>query len=50
MANIAANKFEQISDGQLLSRLKEGWQIVHKLANGEIIIKRWRAQLVRKSY
>jgi len=32
--------FEQINESALLSHLREGWQIVHKLANGEVIIRR----------
>jgi hypothetical protein len=32
--------FEQISESQLLSYLKAGWQIVSKLQNGEVIVKR----------
>lgn len=33
-------QFEQISESQLLSYLKAGWQIVSKLQNGEVIVKR----------
>ena len=33
-------EFEQISETQLLSYLKAGWQIVHKLETGELIVKR----------
>lgn len=33
-------KFEQVSEAELLSRLKDGWQIIHRLANGEVIVKR----------
>jgi len=32
--------FEQISETQLLSYLKAGWQIVHKLEDGQLIVKR----------
>lgn len=32
--------FEQIAESQLLSYLKAGWQIVSKLQNGEVIVKR----------
>jgi integrase len=32
--------FEQISENQLLSYLKAGWQIVHRLESGEVIVKR----------
>jgi integrase len=32
--------FEQISEAQLLSYLNAGWQIVHRLANGKVIVKR----------
>jgi len=33
-------KFEQIAETELLSRLKDGWQIIHRLTNGEVIVKR----------
>jgi len=33
-------EFEQISETQLLSYLKAGWQIVHKLEDGQLIVKR----------
>ena len=33
-------EFEQINETQLLSYLKAGWQIVHKLETGELIVKR----------
>ena len=33
-------QFEQINETQLLSYLKAGWQIVHKLETGELIVKR----------
>jgi len=33
-------QFEQIAESQLLSYLKAGWQIVHRLASGEVIVKR----------
>ena len=32
--------FEQINETQLLSYLKAGWQIVHKLEDGQLIVKR----------
>jgi len=32
--------FEQVSETQLLEYLRNGWQIVHKLGSGEIIVKR----------
>jgi len=32
--------FRQIPEGDLLEHLKAGWQIVHKLANGEVIVKK----------
>jgi hypothetical protein len=32
--------FEQITESQLLSYLKAGWQIVHRLESGEVIVKR----------
>ena len=33
-------QFEQIGETQLLSYLKAGWQIVHKLEDGQLIVKR----------
>ena len=33
-------EFEQIGETQLLSYLKAGWQIVHRLENGKVIVKR----------
>ena len=32
--------FEQISETKLLSFLRNGWQIVHRLSNGEVIVRR----------
>ena len=32
--------FEQIAETQLLSYLKAGWQVVHKLSDGQIIVQR----------
>lgn len=32
--------FEQIPENELLQRLKDGWQIVKELSNGEVIVKR----------
>jgi len=32
--------FEQIPESQLLTYLKAGWQIVHRLESGEVIVKR----------
>jgi len=32
--------FEQVSETQLLEYLRNGWQIVHRLATGEVIVKR----------
>lgn len=32
--------FKQIGEAELLRHLKEGWQIVHRLNNGEIIMKK----------
>jgi hypothetical protein len=32
--------FEQIDESQLLNYLKAGWTVAHKLANGEVIVKR----------
>lgn len=31
--------FEQINESQLLGYLQKGWQIVHKLGNGDVIVK-----------
>jgi len=33
-------EFEQIAETELLSRLKDGWQIVHNLHNGNVIVKK----------
>jgi site-specific recombinase XerD len=33
------NKFKQILETKLLRYLKNGWQIVYKLANGEVIVR-----------
>ena len=33
-------EFKQISETELLSYLREGWQIVHNLQNGEVVVKR----------
>jgi integrase/recombinase XerD len=33
-------QFEQIAESQLLSYLQAGWSIVHRLSNGDIIVKR----------
>ena len=32
--------FEQINEAELLSYLKDGWQVVHKLTSGEVIVRR----------
>jgi len=32
--------FKQIGEGELLDYLKAGWSIVHRLASGEVIVKR----------
>jgi hypothetical protein len=32
--------FEQIAETQLLSYLQAGWQVVHRLASGGVIVKR----------
>ena len=32
--------FEQITEAQLLSYLKGGWQLVHRLASGEVIVRK----------
>jgi len=33
-------QFEQINEAQLLQYLKAGWQIVHRLSDGQVIVKR----------
>lgn len=33
-------RFEQIEETQLLAHLQGGWQVVHRLASGDIIVKR----------
>jgi len=33
-------QFEQVSETELLQRLKSGWIIVHRLASGEVIVRR----------
>jgi len=33
-------RFEQIKEGELLTYLRNGWQIVHRLAKDEVIVKR----------
>lgn len=33
-------QYEQISETDLLTSLSDGWQIVHKLENGNLIVKR----------
>lgn len=35
-----AVQFEEVSEGQLLEYLREGWRIEHKLENGRVIVKR----------
>ncbi|MGD0029382.1 MAG: hypothetical protein ABSC91_10640 [Candidatus Bathyarchaeia archaeon] len=35
-------EFLQIPEAQLLAHLKDGWQIIKELANGEVIVKRVR--------
>lgn len=37
--NIVDCQFKQISETELLEHLKAGWKIVHKLSNGEVIVK-----------
>ena len=38
--NSVLEEFEQIHEADLLAHLKAGWQIVHRLTNGEVIVKR----------
>lgn len=33
-------EYEQISEKQFLTYLRDGWQIGHKLQNGDFIVKR----------
>jgi hypothetical protein len=33
-------EFEQVNESQLLQYLKAGWQIVHRLSDGQVIVKR----------
>lgn len=33
-------RYEQIGEAQLLAYLRDGWTVVHKLENGEVIVKR----------
>jgi hypothetical protein len=33
-------QFEQIAETQLLGYLKAGWQVVHKLSDGQLVVKR----------
>jgi len=33
-------EFSQIPEAQLLARLKDGWEIIKELSNGEVIVKR----------
>ncbi len=33
-------RYEEIGEGELLQHLRQGWQIVHRLENGRIIVKR----------
>jgi hypothetical protein len=33
-------EFFQIPEAQLLARLKDGWEIIKELSNGEVIVKR----------
>jgi hypothetical protein len=34
--------FAQVKESELSERLKDGWQIVKELSNGEVIVKRIR--------
>jgi hypothetical protein len=33
-------RFEQINETELLAYLEGGWKLVHRLASGEVIVKR----------
>jgi len=33
-------RFEQVNEKELLGYLREGWQVVHRLQNGEVIIRK----------
>ena len=33
-------EFKQVNESELLQCLKDGWQVIHKLSNGDIIVKR----------
>jgi len=33
-------EFQQINEAQLLAYLRDGWQSLHKLNSGQVIIKR----------
>jgi len=35
-----SERFEQINESQLLAYLEGGWKLVHRLASGEVIVKR----------
>jgi hypothetical protein len=35
-----SERFEQINETQLLAYLESGWKLVHRLASGEVIVKR----------
>ena len=37
--------FEQINETQLLDYLRQGWVIVHKLGNGDVVIKNGQVPL-----
>jgi hypothetical protein len=34
------DKFKEVSEGELLQHLKEGWEITYRLQNGRVILKR----------
>jgi integrase len=40
---IHCERFEQINENNILAYLREGWQIVHRLGNGDVVMKRTNA-------
>jgi integrase len=38
--NCGESDFKQIGENELLAHLRKGWQIVHKLGNGDLVIRR----------
>jgi len=35
-----SERFEQINENELLAYLRAGWQVVHRLQNGEVIVRK----------